>query len=154
MKKEDKWNGICIAGAFIFILGFLYLNPDYLGNRVFNGIISTLCGIIGFVGLMIELGRLIQKNIDGLKDLGIGCFFLVIWLFIYTHWNNIFVNFLTLFFLFFGAYGALSGVAKIIESIRNSSTTFTFKSIGIMITNLAVFLLTILQIAQIMLAPR
>ena len=61
MKKEDKWNGICISGAFIFILGFLYLNPDYLGNRVVNGMISTLSGIIGIVGLTVELSKLMKK---------------------------------------------------------------------------------------------
>ncbi|MTN44884.1 hypothetical protein GMB51_06820 [Turicibacter sanguinis] len=78
MKKEDKWNGICISEAFIFILGFLYLNPDYLGNRVVNGMISTLSGIIGIVGLTVELSKLMKK-IDGLIDLGSGCFFIVIW---------------------------------------------------------------------------
>ena len=78
MQKEDKWNGICSYGAFIMILGFLYLNPDYLGNRVVNGMISTLSGIIGIVGLTVELSKLMKK-IDGLIDLGSGCFFIVIW---------------------------------------------------------------------------
>ena len=152
MKKEDKWNGICISEAFIFILGFLYLNPDYLGNRVVNGMISTLSGIIGIVGLTVELSKLMKK-IDGLIDLGSGCFFIVIWQVIYDNWNYAFLNFLILFFLFFGVYGILNGVAKIIESIRSSSATFSFKSIGIMTTNLAVFLLTVLQIVQIVLPP-
>ncbi|MDB8564366.1 hypothetical protein [Turicibacter sanguinis] len=58
-----------------------------------------------------------------------------------------------LFFLFFGVYGILNGVAKIIESIRSSSAIFSFKSIGIMTANLAVFLLTVLQIVQIVLPP-
>ena len=152
MKKEDKWNGICISGAFIFILGFLYLNPDYLGNRVVNGMISTLSGIIGIVGLTVELSKLMKK-IDGLIDLGSGCFFIVIWQVIYDNWNYAFLYFLILFFLFFGVYGILNGVAKIIESIRSSSATFSFKSIGIMTANLAVFLLTVLQIVQIVLPP-
>lgn len=152
MKKEDKWNGICISGAFIFILGFLYLNPDYLGNRVVNGMISTLSGIIGIVGLTVELSKLMKK-IDGLIDLGSGCFFIVIWQVIYDNWNYAFLNFLILFFLFFGVYGILNGVAKIIESIRSSSAAFSFKSIGIMTANLAVFLLTVLQIVQIVLPP-
>ena len=152
MKKEDKWNGICISGAFIFILGFLYLNPDYLGNRVVNGMISTLSGIIGIVGLTVELSKLMKK-IDGLIDLGSGCFFIVIWQVIYDNWNYAFLYFLILFFLFFGVYGILNGVAKIIESIRSSSAIFSFKSIGIMTANLAVFLLTVLQIVQIVLPP-
>ena len=152
MKKEDKWNGICISEAFIFILGFLYLNPDYLGNSVVNGMISTLSGIIGIVGLTVELSKLMKK-IDGLIDLGSGCFFIVIWQVIYDNWNYAFLNFLILFFLFFGVYGILNGVAKIIESIRSSSATFSFKSIGIMTANLAVFLLTVLQIVQIVLPP-
>ena len=152
MKKEDKWNGICISGAFIFILGFLYLNPDYLGNRVVNGMISTLSGIIGIVGLTVELSKLMKK-IDGLIDLGSGCFFIVIWQVIYDNWNYAFLNFLILFFLFFGVYGILNGVAKINESIRSISDTFSFKSIGIMTANLAVFLLTVLQIVQIVLPP-
>ena len=152
MKKEDKWNGICISEAFIFILGFLYLNPDYLGNRVVNGMISTLSGIIGIVGLTVELSKLMKK-IDGLIDLGSGCFFIVIWQVIYDNWNYAFLNFLILFFLFFGVYVILNGVAKIIESIRSSSATFSFKSIGIMTANLAVFLLTVLQIVQIVLPP-
>ena len=152
MKKEDKWNCICISGAFIFILGFLYLNPDYLGNRVVNGMISTLSGIIGIVGLTVELSKLMKK-IDGLIDLRSGCFFIVIWQVIYDNWNYAFLNFLILFFLFFGVYGILNGVAKIIESIRSSSATFSFKSIGIMTANLAVFLLTVLQIVQIVLPP-
>ena len=152
MKKEDKWNGICISGAFIFILGFLYLNPDYLGNRVVKGMISTLSVIIGIVGLTVELSKLMKK-IDGLIDLGSGCFFIVIWQVIYDNWNYAFLNFLILFFLFFGVYGILNGVAKIIESIRSSSATFSFKSIGIMTANLAVFLLTVLQIVQIVLPP-
>ena len=40
--------------------------------------ISTLSGIIGIVGLTVELSKLMKK-IDGLIDLGSGCFFIVIW---------------------------------------------------------------------------
>ncbi len=112
-------------------------------------IASIIIGIIGIIGMTIELSKLIEKKINGITDFGVGITLLVIWGSTYYYFNHPICNFLILFLLLLGCYGCLIGIDKILESIKTATIPWTFKQIGIMIANCAVFLLTVLQIIQI-----
>lgn len=118
MKTEEKWNGLALAGACIIILIFLSFNLDYLGNVLISRIASIIIGIIGIIGMTIELSKLIEKKINGITDFGVGITLLVIWWSIYYYFNHPICNFLILFLLLLGCYGCLIGIAKILYKSR------------------------------------
>ena len=149
MKKERKWDGVALAGSFILIVMFLSVNSDYLGHQLISRIVAIIFCILGIGGMTSELSKIIDKKIDGIIDFGVGILILVLWGFIYYHWNYPVVNFFILVLLLVGFYGVLIGMAKIIESIKTATITWTIKQVGIVIANCSVFILTILQILQI-----
>lgn len=149
MKKERKWDGVALAGSFILVVIFLSVNSDYLGHELISRIVAIIFGILGIGGMTSELSKIINKKVDGIMDLVVGTIILILWGGIYYHWDYPVVNFFLLFLLLLGFYGVLIGIAKIIESIKTATITWTIKQMAIVIANCSVFILTILQIIQI-----
>lgn len=149
MKKERKWDRVALAGSFILVVIFLSVNSDYLGHELISRIVAIIFGILGIGGMTSELSKIINKKVDGIMDLVVGTIILILWGGIYYHWDYPVVNFFLLFLLLLGFYGVLIGIAKIIESIKTATITWTIKQMAIVIANCSVFILTILQIIQI-----
>ena len=149
MKKERKWDGVALAGSFILVVIFLSVNSDYLGHELISRIVAIIFGILGIGGMTSELSNIINKKVDGIMDLVVGTIILILWGGIYYYWDYPVVNFFLLFLLLLGFYGVLIGIAKMIESIKTATITWTIKQMAIVIANCSVFILTILQIIQI-----
>lgn len=69
--KEKTLEGIALALAFLSASLVLYFSPTYLEYKAITYIICILFGIIGIIGLVLELNKLSSKPKGfGLDNLG------------------------------------------------------------------------------------
>lgn len=112
-KAEDIIEGISLSIVFIAIGIALYFLPTFFLNEIFTAIVSIISLIIGIIGLSIELSKMSEKSI-GRDDFGVGLGFLIAWAAIYFYVPFKWVNFVSVFILFFGLYGFTSGLIKMV----------------------------------------
>lgn len=154
-KKTEKniKEGIALALSCLAISVFLYLTPAYFKIHIITKLTSIIFGIVGIIGLSIELNKLTsnEKKI-GLDNLGIGLGLGTIWVIIYYYYPIWWVNLLTFPLLFLASYGIIIGLIGILNNIFTSEqsikTTLLVK-LPVAIAQICGFILTVLQLMQI-----
>ncbi|SEG79598.1 hypothetical protein [Paenibacillus sp. UNC499MF] len=116
-KKKEPLGGIAVAISMILVALFLFFNPSYLGIVIVTNTVSTVLMVIGIIGLSIEINKIIGEKPLGFDDAGLGFAFLVFWVIIYHYFDGVIINWILLLFLFFGLYGSVLGIAKIINFV-------------------------------------
>ncbi|WP_413380314.1 hypothetical protein [Alkalihalobacillus sp. 1P02AB] len=148
-SEADKLiEGIAIALAFLIISFYLYLNPSFLTWPILTNGIGAFFGIVGLMGFLLELGKINMKFESGIKDIVAGFFVGVIVFLLIYFTDNLYVNLLVVFLSIIVIYGIISGFIKIVKSFVESNTNI-FLRIPVIILNVAIFVLTILQLVEI-----
>lgn len=153
-KIDSAINGYALAITFIAVSVFLVVKNDYFFYPIISYIIGVVSGVIGILGLGVELSK--NKSIKGIGSFWIGATFLVLWAICYFNFNNVFTNIVT-FSLLFGLYPALIGLFQIIYSIfvannsddKKENKNEKIKNIFLILTQIFGLILTTLNILKI-----
>lgn len=152
-KEEKIKEGTALATSFLAVSVFLYITPDYFKIHNITKIVSIVFGIIGVIGLSLELNKLNSNSKKlGLDNLGVGLGLGSIWALIYYYYPIWWVNILTFPLLILTLYGIILGIIEVISAIltkeKSIKTTFLVK-LPVAIAQVAGFILTVLQLLQI-----
>ncbi|QFT91163.1 hypothetical protein FIU87_21155 [Bacillus sp. THAF10] len=146
-KKDDVPFGIGLSFSFIFLAIFIYMYPEYLGGSTVTIIFSSICILIGVMGLGIELNKLNERKNSGFDNLGIGLGLLFLWAILHYFFPYLLVNWLILIILFFAIIGIMSGLANLISNIMTAKTKKKLLvEIPIIITQLGATIIAIYKI--------
>lgn len=165
MKKDKKTvfseeidssiNGYALGITFLLLSVFTILKPDYFIIPMVSYIVGTLLGITGIIGCSLEISKSIE--IKGMDTLSLGCIFVGIWFGLNRLCPNIIVNIFAFFILMFGIYGTLRGNFELVYSLLSMKSKktevdkmITFKNIFLFIVQFAGFVLTVLNIINLL----
>lgn len=154
-KTEQIQSGIALASTFLLMSFFFFLYPSYFEIETVTYIIGIIFAIIGIMGLGIELNKIgsSPKGI-GFDNLGIGIGLLVIWILAFYYFNIWWVNAFISPIMLLGVYAILLGILNIFYSLfSNPQESIKVKltmKLPVVITQFAGFLLTIMQILQLL----
>ena len=109
-ETDSAITGYAIGVSFFAIGLFLLLNPRYFFSPIVSYILGALIGAFGVLGTGLELSRV--SKIKGLDNIIFGVVFLMIWFFIYSNFNSLWVNIPSFFLLVFGCYALMLGIIQ------------------------------------------
>nr|WP_039809883.1 hypothetical protein [Jeotgalibacillus malaysiensis] len=156
MKESSTKNsktileGIALALSFVVTSLFLYLVPEFIGNQIFTRSIGVFLGILGLLIILSSIS-INMKNVklnEGLKDIGVAIFLGVILFPIHYFFSHWFVNLIIVFFIVVMLYGFFRGMIVIIIESRTGNK-INFGKLSFIILNIAIFVLTIMQLIEI-----
>ncbi|MDY0396796.1 hypothetical protein ACFSMW_14720 [Virgibacillus halophilus] len=150
-EQDNMINGLALGITFVIVSGFLYYYPSFLYFEVASYITGASLGIIGLVGMLSEIGKMIDKQYkDALRDVSSAVALGIIVFVLYYYFSNRIVNIIILILSIALMFGFLRGVLRIFYIIINQQNLRnSFIRLSIFILNLMIFTLTILQILQI-----
>lgn len=161
MKNREKNNkteaeriieGVSLWLAFLLVSVYLYITPDYFYYTWITKTTSIFFGVLGVIGLSLELNKLNNNDTKlGLDNLGIGLGIGALWL--YLNSVNIYpiLNVALLFLLLLSIYGILMGLIGMLVNIFSNSSSWrkvVFVKLPILIAQLCAFVLTALQLLE------
>ena len=148
-KAEDIIEGISISIVFIVIGIALFFLPTFFKNEIFTTIVGVISLVIGIIGLSLELSKMSEKSI-GLDDFGVGLGMLIVWAAIYFYVPFKWMNFISIFILFFGLYGFISGIVKMVYGFfqANDSKSEIFIKVILIIIQLIGFISAVVTIVS------
>ena len=149
-NQKNVIEGFSLALSMLIVSLFLYMNPEFLKVEKVSYITGTILGIIGIVGIFIELGRLNEKFEESLKDIIASVLLALCVYTIYLYFTNMFVKFVIIFFALISLYAFIRGLLKIIVNIINEKKSkILFTQLIALLLNILLIGLTVLQIVQI-----
>lgn len=151
--KKNLIDGISLSTTFLGTSFFLYFNPDFIGLPIVARSIGVILGLIGLMGFMVELSKLNTANTNeevkkAREDLGIGIFIAVLMLTILYFFSYWWVHLLVIVLMLLAIYAIIRGFVTLIVLYDWSNRSFLTK-LPVIILNIAIFVLTILQLLQI-----
>lgn len=146
-------DGVALFLSFLIISICLYFYPDFLGHQIATRIVSILMGVMGILGFTVEMSNYDWKSNKKELKKPIGEIIVAFAIFapfavldyLVAHWI---VNWIITLVGLFCLYAFLAGVIKIFVLIDFKKGKLIVK-LPVLTLNLAVFLLTILQLLQI-----
>lgn len=153
---DDAISGYALGITFIAISALLLYHTEYFPSHIVSCAIGIAFGSLGVIGCGLELSKSIK--LKGMDNLTVGFILLVLW---YIGWKaslNVWINIAMFFVLIIGTYGFVRGGIELIYSLINSmssssknpnSKTTNFKNAFLLLTQVLGFVLTILNILQI-----
>jgi len=150
-NKENIMNGIAVGLSFLIVSGVLYMFPDFLTYELLSYIVGAIIGMIGILGLFVEIGRLGEEYNKAMGHILLSIFLGVILYIVYYFFSNIVINFIILLISLLILYAFLLGLFQILNTVINKNDIKNnIVKIAIFILNLLIFALTVLQILQIL----
>ncbi|CDO03115.1 hypothetical protein BN988_01615 [Oceanobacillus picturae] len=150
-NNSDIVKGISTAIALLTGSFYLYINPDFFGYQLVTNIIGAIIGVIGVLGFIIEAGKMNENLKPYIRELGALFLIIVIIIVLNIIFSNVIINAI-IFILFLTCVYAMSNFV-INVSILISNEKRTFKKVliksPIVILNSLIFVLTVMQILQI-----
>lgn len=114
-KIDSAITGYALGISFLGIGAFLLLQPDYFMMPIISYIVGSIIGILGFIGIGIEMSK--GSSIKGVDDFAIGTMFIIPWLIGYVKIHTLWLNIILFFFLIFGCFEIFRGLLEIGYSI-------------------------------------
>lgn len=152
-KEQSLLEGLALWFSFTFTSIVIYLGYLDIGNDGTSKAVAIIIGIIGVVGLSIEVDKLSGGDSSiGLSNLGIGLLMGVIYLTVEEFTNHWLINIILILVLIFTFYGILLGIFMTFRFMLKSGDSWkkvVFIKLPVIIGQLAAFSLTILQIYQV-----
>lgn len=149
-KIKDTYDGIALAFTFLAIATFLYFLPNYFKIQTATRAAAIIFGVIGVIGLGIELNKF--KKI-GFDNLGIGLALGVVWVTLFYFFPIWWVNIITLPILLFALFGIILGLVHISNNLIFNAAPIKerfFKRVPLIIGQVLGITLVILQILKIL----
>lgn len=149
-KNKSVLEGISLGVAFLLVSGFLYLNPSFLFSEIVSYSTGTVLGFIGIMGVLVEIGKINNIYDEATKYIGVGLLTGIAGYILYYFVSNTIVNFIVLFLALLTIYSLLLGMLKVIEIILNQkSVKNSLIKLSVFVLNLLIFILTFLQLLEI-----
>jgi len=149
-KKNDFIEGLSVGTSFLTVSLFVYLRPEFLYNTLLSHVIGLIVGIVGFIGIMIELNKKNKNYREGADDITIGGIIIIIIILLNKYLHFFVVHLVILILLFLAVYGILLGIFKMLKNVYKQGKKAIIFKIPIFIMNCCVFILTILQLIKIL----
>lgn len=150
-NSTDITKGISTAIALLLGTIFLYVNPNFFGSQLVSYTIGALLGFIGIIGFMIEISKMNNKLSPLFKELASILIIGTLIVILYYIFSNLFVN-IIVFILFLTCVYALSNLVinfSILISLEKEAFKKVLTKIPIIVLNSLIFVLTVMQILQI-----
>lgn len=149
-----KFDGLVIAITFAIFGLLMVLNLFKINNMVAKGIGITFL-IIAFAGLTLEIKTLLgeekEKKFFGISDIIGGIILFIISIYLIFKVEFIVVKSFMCFFNFFSIYLFVSGIVKFLGCLdKQMFKKNIFKSIFLFAVQITTFVLTILQLYDIL----
>lgn len=115
-------TGYALGISLLGIGVFLFLKPTYFAIPLISYITGAIFGVLGVLGIGVELSK--SSTIKGLGNFILGMIFFAAWLVVYILVNKWWTNLMSLAFLILGCYaiclGIFQGIYSIILIIRET----------------------------------
>ena len=160
-KQHDTTAGLATVLTFLGIAVFLYFTPGFFSNVITTKVVSICLAAFGIIGLGLELNQMEgRKKVIGTDGLSLGLVLVLAWVVGY-HFSPgwWWMNTMLLVFLFIPGFGLARGIIRFVGSLLPASSVskqFPPTAPGnisirlfLVIAQIATFILTMLQIAQI-----
>lgn len=109
-------NGLSLGVTFV-IIALLVWFGNLFHNKIAEMIFAMIMLFIGIAGTFLEVEKA-NKELKGFGDFGMGTVFSGLAIFLIFKFNIIFLNILCVIILIFGIYCLVSGLLKIIYSMK------------------------------------
>ena len=144
---DSAINGYALGATLLGIGIFLLIKPDYFPLPIVSYIIGAVIGILGTLGIGIELSK--TAKIKGINNIAIGVVLVAIWLVTYLKIQSLWVNIMFIILLILGCFavflGIFQGIYSIIENVnvnkqQKKEHPERGKTLGSMISQIILFL--------------
>lgn len=115
-KNDDFIEGFSVAVAFIIISIYLLFFDSNFYSPYLKYVLSALTGIIGAVGMSIEVNKITGKKFK-LDNLSLGVVLIGLYFFLSDYFNNDFLQTIILILFLFGAYSTIEGLVTMCKMV-------------------------------------
>lgn len=124
---ESIIQGVSVGIALIVVGVVLLFIPDYLGNETITSVFAYGSILFGLLGVGMEIDKL---NGDSPKitlgNFALGITLIFLWIWIYSSFDNLIINIISLIFLVLGVYGTTLAVIQFVSGIIQSENKKSF----------------------------
>lgn len=125
MKKDEFQEsiiqGVSVGIALIVVGVVLLFIPNYLGNETVTSVFAYGSILVGLFGVGAEIDKLNGDSPKiSLGNFALGIALIFLWIWIYSSFDNLIINIISLIFLVLGVYGATLAIIQFGSGIIQS----------------------------------
>lgn len=149
--QQSILNGLALGVTFVIVSSFLYFNPGYLYYDIVSYIVGAIFGLLGFIGLILEVSKIDEQYKKSIDYIGVSILIGMILYSIGYFISNFIMNLILILFWILPIFGLLLGIFQIIKLIVNEKTIKkALTKLSVFTLNIVIFILTVLQILQVL----